>query len=95
MRRRILDHEALVAFNPFENGGLFDRPFPYISPLFSCLRIFLLCMRWLPPRIPAICKLLQEWGFELGWLDKGLARKLAEGKMSERVDRESWPLNLG
>ena len=48
MSCRVLDDEAFVPFDTFEDGGLLDRPGADVSPFFGGLRVFLLGVRWCP-----------------------------------------------
>lgn len=77
----VLDYEAFVAFHAFEDGWLLDGPGADILPfLFRRFVSLLLRVRCLPPRVPVVCKLLEEGGFEgCGLLDVRDDGRLREG----------------
>ena len=64
----ILHHQAHVAFNALQDMGLLSGPDSIIHPLDVILPVLLLGlllgMRSQPSRVPAFCKLLEEWSFE-------------------------------
>lgn len=64
----VLDDQALISLNGLEDMGLLDRPLADICPFFGSLRIFFLCVRRFPARLPVIGKLFKEICFEVGRL---------------------------
>ena len=58
----VLEDKTFVALDTTKNGGLLNRPGSDVSPLL--LSVLLLCVGWLPSRLPVVCELLQERGFE-------------------------------
>ena len=74
----VLDDQALVAMHAAEDVRLFNGPIADVGPLLGgTLFLFLLGVRWLPPRVPIVGELLEEaaLGLELGTLmDRSVRR---------------------
>jgi hypothetical protein len=62
----VFDDQALVALHSLEDGGLIDGPIADVGPLLGrILVLFLLGVRWLPPRVPIVGELLKETSLDL------------------------------
>ena len=79
----VLYNQSLVSLNPLQDSGFFDRPLSNVCPLLISLRVFLLCMRWLPSRFPIIGELFKEGCFDIWGLWKWLVNVLRCGKALE------------
>ena len=64
----VLHDQTGIALHALVNRRLLDSPLADVGPLFIALNV-LLGMRGLPPLVPALGELLEEWSFELGGLD--------------------------
>lgn len=62
----VLEHKTLITLEALEDGGLLDLPVANVLPLL--LGVLLLCVRCLPPRIPAVCELFHEGSLQCGGL---------------------------
>ena len=68
----ILNDEAFVPLDAFQDARFFDHPGADVCPFLLGLRVFLLCMRRSPPRVPIIGKLFEEGSFDMRRLLNGL-----------------------
>ena len=64
----VFEHEALVALDCAERGGLLDGPLADVLPL---LLGILLCVRDAPSVLPVVCELLEEGSLDCGGLAAG------------------------
>jgi len=64
----VLHDQTGITLHALVNRRLLDSPLADVGPLLIALNVFL-GMRGLPPLVPALGELLEEWSFELGWLD--------------------------
>ena len=64
----VLYNQTLVLLNTLQDVGLLNGPLADVCPLFGGFGIFFLCMGGFPPRVPIICELFEEVGFDIGRL---------------------------
>lgn len=68
MSSGIFDYKAFVALNGLQYMRLLDRPCTNIGPFLIGFGVFLLRVRWFPPRVPIVGELLKERCFDFGRL---------------------------
>lgn len=71
----VLDNKTLVTLHALVDSGLLDGPLADVGPFFLRALGILLGVGRLPPLLPVVGELLEEWGLELGRLWKSVVSK--------------------